>query len=182
MTVRDVVEQLELRVVAGESGLGKEVSGGYAGDLLSCVMAKAAKGSLWVTIQGHPNTVAVATLVGMSAILVAEGSKIDPGTVEKANQEEIPLLSSPKSVYSLVSDLVGVGCEKQLVVTPYVADLYLHTAFSPCAGCRMVPKLILESGGRNRSLWHLHGRGKWGRKGRERGTELCENSRNTSRT
>jgi len=30
------------------------------------------------------------------------------------------------------------------VVTPYVADLYLHTAFSPCAGCRMVPKLILD--------------------------------------
>ena len=32
-------------------------------DLLSCVMAAAKAGALWVTLQAHPNVVAVASLL-----------------------------------------------------------------------------------------------------------------------
>lgn len=109
VTVRDVVEQLKLKVVAGESHLGREVSGGYVGDLLSCVMARTRSGNVWVTVQGHPNVVAVATLVGISAIVVAESARIDPGTVEKAEQEGVPLLSCAKPAFGVVSDLVAAG-------------------------------------------------------------------------
>ena len=113
LTVRDVVEQLKLKVVAGENGLGREVKGGYVGDLLSCVMAKAEAGNLWVTVQGHPNVVAVATLVGISAIIVAENARIDPETAEKAEQEAIPILSSGKSAFRVVSELVStMGVDK----------------------------------------------------------------------
>ncbi|HEX2987516.1 MAG TPA: DRTGG domain-containing protein [Chloroflexota bacterium] len=109
ITVGDVAERLSAKVVAGEERLARPVTGGYVGDLLSCVMAGASAGDVWVTVQGHPNVVAVATLVGISAILVAEGARIDPGTVEKANQEGIPLLSSQKRSFVLVEGLVGIG-------------------------------------------------------------------------
>ncbi|MHB0871096.1 MAG: DRTGG domain-containing protein [Chloroflexota bacterium] len=109
LTVRDVVHQLGLKVVAGETHLGREVSGGYVGDLLSCVMARAATGDLWVTIQGHPNAVAVATLAGISAIVVAEGARIDPAAVEKAEQERIPILSGQQTSFDLVSALARLG-------------------------------------------------------------------------
>jgi len=109
VTVEDVVEQLELRVAAGENGLGREVTGGYVGDLLSWVMAKAARGNLWVTVQSHPNVVAVAVLAGISGIVVAEGARIDPATLEKATQEGIPILSSHKSSFTVVAELASLG-------------------------------------------------------------------------
>jgi predicted transcriptional regulator len=98
-----------MKVVAGENGLGREVGGGYVGDLLSCVMAKAGSGDIWVTVQGHPNIVAVATLVGASAIVVVEDAKIDQGTVEKAEQENVPLLTTRRSAFSVVSELAAMG-------------------------------------------------------------------------
>jgi hypothetical protein len=109
ITVGDVVERLAAKVVAGEERLDRPVTGGYVGDLLSCVMAGASSGDLWITVQGHPNVVAVATLVGISAIVVAEGARIDPGTAERANSEGIPLLSSPRRSFSLVEGLVALG-------------------------------------------------------------------------
>ncbi len=109
MVVQDLVEHLELKVVAAENQLDRQVTGGYAGDLLSCVMARAAAGNVWVTVQGHPNVVAVAVLVGISAIVVTEGARIDPATLEKADQEGIPILSSRKPSFCVVSDLVALG-------------------------------------------------------------------------
>ncbi len=109
ITVGDVAERLAAKVVAGEERLDRLVTGGYVGDLLSCVMAGASAGDVWVTVQGHPNVVAVATLVGISAILVAEGARVDPGTVERANQEGIPILCSPRRSYALVEGLVDMG-------------------------------------------------------------------------
>lgn len=109
MTIKDVVERLPVKVVAGETRLGREISGGYVGDLLSLVMAKAAFGDLWVTVQGHPNVVAVATLVGICGIVVAEGAKIDPATLEKAEQEGIPVLASRQPSFDVVAQLAALG-------------------------------------------------------------------------
>ncbi len=62
MKLSEVAKALSLRVEAGESELDKEVTGGYVGDLLSHVMAKARKGDIWVTVQAHQNIVAVAVV------------------------------------------------------------------------------------------------------------------------
>ena len=109
MIVKDCVEPLALKVLAGESRLDRQVTGGYVGDLLSSVMARAAPGNLWVTIQGHPNVVAVATLVGISGVIVTEGGRVDQATLDKAEQEGIPILSSPRTSFSVVADLAGLG-------------------------------------------------------------------------
>lgn len=108
-TVADLGRQLGLQVVAGEGQLDREVTGGYVGDLLSCVMAGAAAGDVWVTVQGHPNVVAVAVLVGISAIVVSEGARIDSGTREKAQQEGVPILACEKPSFSVVAELVAMG-------------------------------------------------------------------------
>jgi hypothetical protein len=109
ITVGDVVEKLAAKVLAGELQLDRHVTGGYVGDLLSCVMAGASTGDLWITVQGHPNVVAVASLVGLSGIVVSEGAKIDPVTLEKAKLEGIPILSSPRRSFTLIAALVALG-------------------------------------------------------------------------
>ncbi|MFP3895454.1 MAG: DRTGG domain-containing protein [Anaerolineales bacterium] len=109
MTVQEIVEALELEVIAGTSGLHREVTGGYASDLLSCVIAGASKGNIWITLQAHPNIVAVADLLELSCIVVSEGMEPDEETLGRANESDMPILLSEKSTFTLVGELFQMG-------------------------------------------------------------------------
>lgn len=102
MTVRTLVECMNLEVIGGEAGLDQQIQGGYIGDLLSFVMAHAKEKNVWITIQGHINSIAVASLLGLSAIVLAEGSYADQEMIDKANEEEIPLLATKCSSFDFV--------------------------------------------------------------------------------
>jgi predicted transcriptional regulator len=109
MKVSQVAERLGLRQLAGGEGLEAEVSGVYAGDLLSWVMGRAKEKNIWVTIQGHVNVAAVALLTGVSCVVVAEGAEVSQELIEKAAAEEIPLFSSQEDTFRLLKALVGLG-------------------------------------------------------------------------
>lgn len=109
ITVADVATQLDLKVVTSGVSLGGNVTGGYTSDLLSCVMARAQAGNVWVTLQSHSNIVAVASLLGLACIIVTEGSAIEQGTIEKAEQEGIPILTSADDSFSIVERLCELG-------------------------------------------------------------------------
>lgn len=111
MIVQDIVAPLGLRVMAGDTHLHREIEGGYAADLLSCVMAGARKGDVWVTLQAHPNIVAVAELLGLAGVIITEGASPDAGTVSRANEHGIPVLVSDHTSYYVVSQLVKLGIE-----------------------------------------------------------------------
>jgi hypothetical protein len=55
MILRDIVEKAGLKTRTPTHKLDVEVSGGYASDMLSDVLANAQPGSLWVTLQVHQN-------------------------------------------------------------------------------------------------------------------------------
>jgi uncharacterized protein YaiI (UPF0178 family) len=109
MKVREVVDALGWRVLAGAEQLDTEVNGGYVADLLSCVMAGAEAGDLWITLQTHANIVAVASLLGIAAIVVAEGAPVLEHTLSKAEEQGIPILSTPEPIYRTVARLVSLG-------------------------------------------------------------------------
>lgn len=108
MTVEDMVAQLELRVYA-PGDMEQAITGGYAADLLSCVMARAQAGNVWVTLQAHPNVVAVASLLGLSAVIVSEGVRPDVETVERAQENGVVLLGSGLPTFAVVGRLSGLG-------------------------------------------------------------------------
>jgi hypothetical protein len=60
---------------------------GYTSDLLSDVMAKAGEDSVLVTIQAHRNTIAVASLAGIRAIVICNGRDV-PADMEEAAVDE----------------------------------------------------------------------------------------------
>lgn len=111
MTVGDVVRAMGLEVLAGQSALEREVTGGYASDLLSCVMARARKGNLWVTLQAHTNVVAVASLLELAAVIITEGMRPDEGALDKAQAEGVVLLSSPETTFAVVARLAALGVQ-----------------------------------------------------------------------
>jgi predicted transcriptional regulator len=109
MNVRQIMERFHLEAAAGEKGLEREVTGGYCGDLLSDVIANAPAGSLWLTVQGHPNIVAVAVLRELAAVILTGDHPPDPDTVKKADQESIPILRWPGSAYALAGEMYALG-------------------------------------------------------------------------
>jgi predicted transcriptional regulator len=105
MVLRTIVEKLGLQVKSGGSGLDREVTGAYASDLLSDVLANAKKGDLLITLQIHPNVVAVATLKELAGVVVVGGRQPEEETVRKAEEEEIPLLTSALQAFPLAGKL-----------------------------------------------------------------------------
>ena len=105
MTVKEIMERLELKIAAGEGGLEKEIQGVYICDLLSWVMSHAQKGNVWITVQTNINIVAVAVLTEVGCIIIPEEMEIDPQTIEKANKENIPIFTSALSAYELACKL-----------------------------------------------------------------------------
>jgi serine kinase of HPr protein (carbohydrate metabolism regulator) len=108
MTIKDIMEKLDLSLAGGESGLLNSIKGVYVCDLLSWVMAHAAQGEAWITIQTHPNIVAVASLLELSCIIIPENAVLEDDTVQKANEHAIPLLVSGDSAYEICSKLSSI--------------------------------------------------------------------------
>lgn len=83
----------------------REVTGGYAGDLLSWVMGRAKDGDAWVTIMSNVNIVAVATLADPACIILAEGVSPDADALEKAKSVGVNLLGSDKATFELCAEI-----------------------------------------------------------------------------
>jgi serine kinase of HPr protein (carbohydrate metabolism regulator) len=109
MTIREVVDSSQLEILAQHDGLDKEITGGYASDLLSDVIANGKAGNLWVTLQTHRNIIAVATLKELAAVVLVNGRTPDPETLEKAREEKVILLGSRLPAFELVGRLYQMG-------------------------------------------------------------------------
>jgi predicted transcriptional regulator len=109
MKLKELVEKLELRVEAAQEGLDREVKGGYMSDLLSDVMAHSKAGDVWVTLQVHPNIIAVAILKDLTGIIIVQGKKPDDETIKKAQSERIPILMTGLHAFEIVGRLYQMG-------------------------------------------------------------------------
>lgn len=105
MKVRELADKLNMRILAGKSGIESEIRGGYTGDLLSWVMSHASKGNVWITVQVHPNIVAVAVLLELSCIIIPENIEVEQATLEKAESEGIPVLQSDNHAFELCAEI-----------------------------------------------------------------------------
>jgi hypothetical protein len=113
MKLEKLIKELAITVKTAQGGLKREVKGGYASDLLSDVMAHSQEGDVWVTIQAHPNIVAVATLRDLAGIILANGRQPDDETVQRAEEEGVTILCTPLPTYEVVGKLYHLGIHGQ---------------------------------------------------------------------
>ena len=110
MDLQQIMDRLNLTVLTEfQDFAGITPTGGYSSDLLSCVMAGAKKGHLWITLQAHLNIVAVAALNEVVAIIITENAQPDAASIAKANQQGVILLSTPQSTYEVNGMLWELG-------------------------------------------------------------------------
>ena len=78
-----------------------EISGCYAGDLLSWVMSHAECGNIWVTIMSNINVIAVADLCDVACVVIAEGVEIDDDLQALALEKQVNIYKDNRSVYEI---------------------------------------------------------------------------------
>jgi len=110
MTLQEIMTELNLTLLTDKKDFDQVIpTSGYAADLLSCVMAGAKRGGIWVTLQAHINIVAVAALLELSAIIITEGAQPDQDTLAKAREAGITLLAIDKPTFGVVGRLWELG-------------------------------------------------------------------------
>lgn len=100
MTVEKLAKILDAQILC-EGDLGRQVTGGYCGDLLSWVMGRAKEGDAWITVMGNLNAVAVAVLADTACIILADSSALDADALERAKQQEVCIMRSEKNQFEL---------------------------------------------------------------------------------
>ena len=109
MTIKDLLPRIEGTLLTENSDLSRDISTGYACDLLSWVMARGQPGMAWVTAQLHLNVIAVAALHEMSCVILPEELRMDEGALSKAQEEGIAVISSPLNAYALCARMAEAG-------------------------------------------------------------------------
>ncbi|NQT79949.1 MAG: serine kinase [Candidatus Aminicenantes bacterium] len=105
MKLKEIIEKLQLKVLTGQDKLHAEVTGGYTSDLLSDVIANSKQGNLWITLQIHQNIIAVAKLKDLAGIIIVNNREPDEETLQKAKEENVPLLSSEERAFEISGKL-----------------------------------------------------------------------------
>jgi hypothetical protein len=98
--IREVADALGAEICQAEFE-DAEISGAYTSDLLSDVMANAKDGGALVTIQAHKNTVAVATLVNISVIVICNSRPLPDDMLEAAKNEGIAVIRTKENQFTV---------------------------------------------------------------------------------
>lgn len=109
MTVKELIERLSLEEIT-VAEYDREVTGGYAGDLLSWVMGRAQDGDAWVTIMTNVNVIAVASLADVACVVLAENVPVEADVVATAAAKGVTLVRSAEPTFTLckrIGDLLS---------------------------------------------------------------------------
>ena len=105
MTIREAAAMLEAEILQNDFE-DLPLSGAYTSDLLSDVMANAKEGGALITIQAHKNTVAVATLVNISVIVLCNNRPVqDNEMLQAARDEGIAVIRTKENQFTVSGKL-----------------------------------------------------------------------------
>ena len=111
MTIRELAQAIGAEIHQNEFE-DTILTGAYTSDLLSDVMGNAKDGGALITIQAHKNTVAVATLVNISVIVICNSRPLPEDMLEAAKDEGIAVIRTQENqftvsgkIYKLLNDI-----------------------------------------------------------------------------
>ena len=105
MNIGELANLCGWRLIAGKNGVNRPVDSCYIGDLLSWVMGRAEDNSVWLTVMGNVNVIAVATLADVSGIVLTETALLDPEAKERAEIQNIPVFATNQNTYETAIDV-----------------------------------------------------------------------------
>lgn len=99
MTVQELIKKERFDVVNLGEKTEQNITTPFCCDLLSIAISRAPANSVWITVMGNVNTLAVAELAETACIILAEGTKLDDIALKKAKSQNITILSTKEPIF-----------------------------------------------------------------------------------
>ena len=109
MTLAGAIEILKAESVVAAEHPVAPLTGCFAADLMSDVLAVARPGSLLITGLSSDQTIRTAAVKQLAAVVVVEGKHPGSDMVESAREHEMPLYRTPLSKFEACGLLMAAG-------------------------------------------------------------------------
>ena len=109
MNLYELTELINGKILAAADHADREIKGCCGADLMSDVLASIQPNALLLTGLCNPQVVRTAEMADITAIVLVRGKMPPRETIDLANQEHIPLVSSPFGMFELCGRLYRAG-------------------------------------------------------------------------
>ena len=111
MDVQELISVVNGNLITepNSQSLSKVIKGGCGADLMSDVLAYAQPEAVLITGLCNPQVVRTAQMADVSAIVFVRGKKPLQETIDLANEEFIPLITTPLGVFEVCGRLHTAG-------------------------------------------------------------------------
>jgi predicted transcriptional regulator len=109
MKVKDLIELVKGNVLTTVIDPEREIKGGCGADLMSDVLASIQPNAVLLTGLCNPQVIRTAMMADVTAVVIVRGKNIPKETVELAQEENIPLISTPFGMFELCGRLYMAG-------------------------------------------------------------------------
>ncbi|MPN18946.1 hypothetical protein SDC9_166311 [bioreactor metagenome] len=111
MKLSDLCELVSGTVICGEERLNEEVEFAFASDLMSDVLTSLQPNAVLLTGLCNPQVVRTAVMADVMAIVLVRGKMPSEDTISLADEERIPLISTPFGMFEVSGRLYKAGVE-----------------------------------------------------------------------
>jgi predicted transcriptional regulator len=109
MKLSQIIKTIDGTVVNERINLDAEVKGAYSADLMSDVLASIQSDTVLITGLCNPQVVRTAQMADILALIIVRDKKLPQETIELANEEQIPVISTPYGMYEVCGRLFKSG-------------------------------------------------------------------------
>jgi predicted transcriptional regulator len=109
MNIKDLITIIDGTLISRGCDLNREIKGGCGADLMSDVLASIQPDAVLLTGLCNPQVVRTAQMADVAAIVVVRGKRPPKETIDLANEQCIPLISTPYGTFELCGRLFMAG-------------------------------------------------------------------------
>ena len=99
MRLSEIVDALDAKILVGADKLNTEINTCGASDLMSDILAGLSDGCILLTGLTTVQVIRTAMVAGVGAVVFVRGKQPPPEVINLAEAEELPLISSPYSMF-----------------------------------------------------------------------------------
>ncbi|HSM26172.1 MAG TPA: DRTGG domain-containing protein [Anaerolineaceae bacterium] len=109
MNLGELINIVDGKVLSNSFDENETILGGCGADLMSDVLASIEPGAVLLTGLCNPQVIRTAQMADVAAVVLVRGKCPPESTIELANSEEIPLITSPFGMFELCGRLYKAG-------------------------------------------------------------------------
>jgi len=109
MKISEIIELVEGKLLTPYANLETTIRGGFAGDLMSDVLASIEPDSVLITGLMNPQVIRTALIADIKLVIFARGKTPSMDTLKLAISERIPVVNTQLGLYEISGRLMKAG-------------------------------------------------------------------------